>query len=337
MFEKEFKLLVVRNDKIGDFILILPALSWIKKNIPNSEITCIVSKDLHELAQNCKFIDKVIDDTNIKKLNALLCNCKFDASVSFFSTFRIGYLLKKLNIPIRIAPKTKLAQFFYNYKLKQRRSRSLKPEYEYNIDLVSMLFEILDINDIKDVDGAPYMSFNPKITEENKLKFIQEYNLDADKKIIFLHPGTGGSSKVLSIENFIKICNGLRNFDDYNFLIHCSDSEEELARELKMKVDKNVKIRVIEPKPSILNMINNINICDVFIAGSTGPLHIAGALNKKTIGFYPSKKSSTSLRWQTINSFHNRMTFSDIGQDKDSISIGNKKLILEIQKFITSV
>ena len=87
MFEKEFKLLVVRNDKIGDFILILPALSWIKKNIPNSEITCIVSKDLHELAQNCKFIDKVIDDTNIKKLNALLCNCKFDASISFFFYF----------------------------------------------------------------------------------------------------------------------------------------------------------------------------------------------------------------------------------------------------------
>ena len=28
-------ILVIRNDKIGDFILILPALSWIKKNIPN--------------------------------------------------------------------------------------------------------------------------------------------------------------------------------------------------------------------------------------------------------------------------------------------------------------
>ena len=32
-------ILVIRNDKIGDFILILPALSWIKKNIPNCTIT----------------------------------------------------------------------------------------------------------------------------------------------------------------------------------------------------------------------------------------------------------------------------------------------------------
>ncbi len=337
MLERTVKLLIVRNDKIGDFILILPALSWIKKNLPNSKVVCLVSKEIHELAENCQFVDEVVDDTKIKNLKNLLAGYEFDASISFFSTFRIGYLLKKLDIPIRIAPKTKLAQFFYNYKLKQKRSKSLKPEYEYNIDLVNVLFEALNMDDIKDVDGAPYMTFNPETIQKRKLKFIQEYNLDVNKKIIFLHPGTGGSSKGLSIESFSKICNGLRSFDDYNFLIHCSESEEDLARELKMTVDKNVRIRVIEPKPSILNMVNNISICDIFIAGSTGPLHIAGALNKKTIGFYPRKTSSTSLRWQSINSFDNRMAFSDIGKDKKNISIENKKIILEIQKFITSV
>ena len=95
------------------------------------------------------------------------------------------------------------------------------------------------------------------------------------------------------------------SFDDYNFLIHCSIEEEQIAKNLKISVDSEVTIRVIEPKRSILNMITNISICDVFIAGSTGPLHVAGALNKKTIGFYPKKKSSTSLRWETINNFEN--------------------------------
>ena len=42
MLERTVKLLIVRNDKIGDFILILPALSWIKKNLPNSKVVCIV-------------------------------------------------------------------------------------------------------------------------------------------------------------------------------------------------------------------------------------------------------------------------------------------------------
>ena len=59
-------------------------------------------------------------------------------------------------------------------------------------------------------------------------------------------------------------------------------------------------------------MINNISSCDIFIAGSTGPLHIAGALNKRTIGFYPKKKSSTSLRWETVNNFENKLSFLNV-------------------------
>ena len=74
-----------------------------------------------------------------------------------------------------------------------------------------------------------------------------------------------------------------------------------------------------------------------FIAGSTGPLHVAGALNKKTIGFYPSKRSSTSLRWQTINDFEKKLNFIDNDKMTKFISIDLNKTILEIQKFISSV
>ena len=51
---KNTDILVIRNDKIGDFILILPAISWIKKNIPQAKITCIVSKEVSPLAKHCK-------------------------------------------------------------------------------------------------------------------------------------------------------------------------------------------------------------------------------------------------------------------------------------------
>ena len=60
-------------------------------------------------------------------------------------------------------------------------------------------------------------------------------------------------------------------------------------------------------------MFSNINECDLFISGSTGPLHVAGSLNKKTVGFYPSKKSSTCLRWRTVNEESNKLSFEDSG------------------------
>jgi ADP-heptose:LPS heptosyltransferase len=95
-------------------------------------------------------------------------------------------------------------------------------------------------------------------------------------------------------------------------------------------------MRVIDAKDNISYMLNNISICDIFIAGSTGPLHIAGALNKKTIGFYPSKKSSTSLRWETINNFNNKLNFTDTNKTRKFISVDLKKTVLGIQKFISS-
>ena len=68
MTKKNQKILIIRNDKIGDFALILPAVASLKKNIPNSKIVCLVSKNVEELAQQCEFIDEVIVDKKIKDL-----------------------------------------------------------------------------------------------------------------------------------------------------------------------------------------------------------------------------------------------------------------------------
>ena len=139
-----------------------------------------------------------------------------------------------------------------------------------------------------------------------------------------------------SIETFAQICKGLRKFDDYNFIVHCSPDDDQTARDLKIISGDQLVMRVIDAKDNISYMLNNISLCDIFIAGSTGPLHIAGALNKKTIGFYPSKKSSTSLRWETINNFNNKLNFTDTNKTRKFISVDLKKTVLEIQKFISS-
>ena len=39
------KLLVIRNDKLGDFVLSFPALAMLKKSAPNLRIVALVPKD----------------------------------------------------------------------------------------------------------------------------------------------------------------------------------------------------------------------------------------------------------------------------------------------------
>ena len=58
------------------------------------------------------------------------------------------------------------------------------------------------------------------------------------------------------------------------------------------KKASNLDIHTIQPTSDLVQMFSNINKCDLFIAGSTGPLHVAATLNKKTVVFYHSKTSS---------------------------------------------
>ncbi len=334
MAQKYPVILLVRNDKMGDLILSIPAISWLRKNLPNAKLVWLVKKELRDLAMLCPHVDDVIYDDGFRSIMNKINSYQFDIALTFFSTFRIGYLLNKAKIPIRLAPKTKLAQFFYNHKIVQKRSRSQKPEYEYNTELVSELFNILQIQDIIDIDKPPYIKLDDIKNNQIKREFAKKYQIDNEKKIIFIHPGTGGSSNTLSVEDYSKICIGLRGFDDYNFIIHHSVDDERVANDLISKLPKNISITKISPTKDKIQMVKNISVCDLFISGSTGPLHIAGALNKKTVGFYPSKKSSTSLRWQTINDFDKRLDFEDMGKARGAITIELNKAILEIQKHI---
>ena len=52
-----------------------------------------------------------------------------------------------------------------------------------------------------------------------------------------------------------------------------------------------------------------LSCAQMLIAGSTGPLHIAGAMNIPTVGFYPRHRSGNALRWRTLNTQERRLNF----------------------------
>ena len=303
------KLLAVRNDKLGDLILTLPALKIIKSSVPDIEIDLLVNDKYSDIQLITDYIDNVIclNDNLIDDITSR----NYDYSISFFSTFNTGYKLWRSNIKKRYAPATKLAQVFYNKKIKQNRSTSLKPEYEYNNDLAKYFLKD-NYYRLRSPDNS-YISL--KKTDDASAK---------TKKLIFIHPFTGGSSKTLSCDDFISLCIELNKLNNCSFILHCDSSDYQKCLELE-KNASNLDIKTISPTGNLPKMFENINQCDLFIAGSTGPLHVAASLNKKTVGFYPTKTSSTLLRWDTINNGENKLSFSDVGNDDRYIKIDLSK------------
>ena len=309
------KLLIVRNDKLGDFILSLPVFALIKQYLPDVQLHAFVPKYTSELALNCKSIDQVIIDPGnsdkfseqLKVLQVIRAE-KYDAIITLYSTTRVGLFSFLAGIKYRLAPATKIAQIFYNHKLTQRRSKSLKPEYEYNLDLAIKYLSDIGIS-AKNIPKAPFLQFQDEEISKIRTDFYEKNNLDINSKLIFIHPGTGGSATNLDLEQYANLAKNLKIDSNYVFVITAGPDEIKYANKLSTLLE-NIPHIVYPSSKGLLNFAKIIQLCDLFISGSTGPLHIAGALNKLTAAFYQRRRSATPLRWQTLNTEERRLAFT---------------------------
>ncbi|NUW68998.1 glycosyltransferase family 9 protein [Vibrio coralliilyticus] len=317
------KILVVRNDKIGDFMLAWPSFAMLKASMPDCQITALVPNYTVALAELCPWIDKVLIDTTKKgskqAQSTLIEQIKaerFDASINLFSTTYNAKLVWKAKIPYRLAPATKLAQIFYNKRIKQKRSQSAKPEYEYNLDLVRAF--LTDIGQAVVEPGAPYLSFSVDDLQQQKHKLSQQLNLNVEKQWVFVHAGSGGSANNLSLQQYTQlICDMPEPFE---IILTAGPGEEQKAAELHNLLKEKSRASVVYDKnDGLVDFSCSIACADLFVAGSTGPLHIAAAIDVPTVGFFPSKRSATPLRWKPINSAGNHIAFCPpVAEDKAS-------------------
>lgn len=296
-------------------MLAWPALSLLKNQHPDSVITVLIPSYTKPIAKICPWIDNIITDdlhkgavTDALHLSRKLKQYNFDASISLYSEMRTSLALWLAHIPQRFGPATKLAQLFLNNKLKQKRSFSLKPEYEYNIDLIRHYISC-NGDTPREPSTAPYLSFDQEDTQKIKNTYLRDNHIDPESKLIFIHAGSGGSAINLSLQQYTDLAKGISQLHNAHFVLTAGPDELDIANELSRRM-KGIEHSVYHSTEGLVDFTKFIDICDLFISGSTGPLHIAAALNKNTVAFYPARRSATPLRWQTINEEDKRIYFS---------------------------
>lgn len=316
-------MLVVRNDKLGDFMLAWPSFALIKQQWPEARITALVPQYTAPMAELCPWIDALLIDQGEGAVGLAhkLRKEKFDAMLTLFSTGRVALAGCLARIPYRLAPATKLAQLCYNHRLKQRRSRSEKPEYAYNLDLArQLLVDFGRYNGLPDTasgdDYLPAEISRPLLrldaeTTSLKAQFTIQYAIDDSARLIFIHPGSGGSANNLSPQQYASLALQLKASAAMAFVITAGPGEEAVAEGVATLIQKGGGIAVTYSSGEGLTAFaRTLQLADLFISGSTGPLHIAAALDRPTAAFYPRHRSATPLRWQTTNAPEKRLSFT---------------------------
>jgi len=174
-------ILVVRTDKLGDYITALPTIYALKHYNPSNKILVCVAPLNKELALSCEFIDEVIVDTpdsSIFDLTKKLGGKHIDISITLFSNTRVAFAQFLARIPKRVAPATKIAQIFYTNRVIQRRSEVKMAEFEYNLELAKSVFPDMNLEYQK-----PLLKFDD--SKEIYDKFCKENNIT--KEVVAFH------------------------------------------------------------------------------------------------------------------------------------------------------
>lgn len=270
------RVLVTRHDKIGDFITSLPMCKVLKEQTEH-KIVMLVSKINYDLASRLDFIDEVIEYTDdVFELSKRIREKNIDVSISGYIENKLGIALIIAGVKKRIAPATKIAQIFFNDTLKQRRSEVKKTEWQYNLDLV-------------------------KHFDENLKLDFQRPLLDTKKKrenITIFHVGSGGSSDGnLSLDDYLKLAKIASEKSEVVFTFGPDDIEDK--EYIKKHLDFEANIR--DDFKSIWDLTNFISTSKIFISTSTGPMHLAGLTNTKTVSFFGANLFASAKRWSTIS------------------------------------
>jgi len=297
-------ILIVRTDRIGDVVLSLPLAAIIKKHFPECKVTFLLREYTVPLALNNPDIDEVITLREVNGNpsvieNVRLLKNKFDTCVVAYPTYPIALILFLSNIKTRVGTGYRWYSFLFNKKNFEHRKFGKYHELEYNVHLLRQL----GIDEKVTEKNVSY-KITPSVQSEDIIKEdLRSLGINFIKPIIIVHPGSGGSAVDLPISKMKEIVNILTK-EDIEIVITGSDEEMELCQSLVV----NKSILNLAGKYNLSELMALINQSDIMIANSTGPIHIAAALGKNVIGFYPKFTAASAKRWGPFTNKKNIFT-----------------------------
>lgn len=289
------KILVVRDDHIGDLICSLPVFEALKKALPDAHITLVASTYNAQIAEGNAFIDHILyypkhkHSTHGRRyvsswqqyrfLKSLRAK-SFDLAIGLRSHFsrRQGQIVYASGAPYRLGhfPQRKRYRhlaFFYN--IPALNPRSYKHEVERSLDVVRAIG--IDL-------AAPF----PKVTIDAASRLFAESQVKrlgiAGFPVIGYHISNRDAVNCWSMDNFSKLIHLLRRKypDACHIITHAPDDR---SKALGLAASGGARCHAIGT-----NTIKEVGAlqqkCQLFVTVDGAPNHLSAALGIPTLTLF---------------------------------------------------
>jgi heptosyltransferase III len=285
------KVLIVRQDRLGDLILTLPLATWLKKHKPELIVDMLVPQYSAPIAEACPDIDTVHHlPANLKEANAyaemlnILRASGYDLCIVPNTKSIIAKLIYDAHIPYRVGQGLRWHGWRYNLPVFQKRKMPVMHELDYNFQLLNRWLPSPSQQEVQ---------FNIQVSDTAVQKVKQLLASHSIKDYSIIHPGSGGSAIDISPELLGKLAASGTLSD--KVIVTGSANEAHLAEQLVEA--SGHKVLNLCGALSLHELMALIQHCTIFIGNSTGPLHIARALGRPVLGFYSTFPACHPMRW----------------------------------------
>ncbi len=304
------KILVVRQDRLGDALSAVPLLKALKTARPEAHITFMVTKPLAELFFGQPYLDEVITWSNgLWPLIKTLRRGRYDVLLMLHPSKLLAWaalfagIKQKAGLGFR--PYYVLTGFKHSHRARRsgfdtacgnsalsgahRNDEQVIHETEYNFSVARTLFELPEEIEPPKI----YLSENEKAEGRNILLSMNVHNP------IAILPANRGSSANWPPERWGELVKKIVEAKQ-QVMILGGPGEEEILKKVKGDAD----VPIAGPELTLRRLAAILANCRQVAGSSTGTLHLAAAAGAKTVGLFCPAPASRPERWRPLGDGH---------------------------------
>ncbi len=267
------KVLVIRNDRFGEFLLNLPAIRAVKESYPGVQLSLAVAPMVEPIAGALPYVDQVLllapgrmGVTGMIRFALDLRRKKFDAAIVLNPTAEAHQAVFWAGIPLRVGYSRKYHRLL-THTLKDVKGLGRTHEVLNNLELAALLG--CSTSDFS-------LRFNvPDIVEREALK---TWGLERVKPYVVVHPWTSDPVKQWPQERFERLIAVLSG--DMSKQVVILGRPEAWHQKLSLP---SVNVLDLSGKTTLLESAAVLKHAQVLVSCDSGPVHLAASVGTKCI------------------------------------------------------
>lgn len=291
------KILLIRLRRIGDIVMTTPAITAVRRALPESSLTYIVEEPFRRLVEGNPDLDEVLvlpphqGFFSFLGFVRRLRSTRYDLAVDFHGGPRASRIAWLSRARFKAGYALKHKAFIYDFRVPRSRKHVPVHSVENHLNLVRAA-------GIAVKEPAPPLSLPPARKEERERVegFWSDYGLAGNRAVV-LHVGAGNEFRDWGADNLTALAERLAGNRGVRVVLVGASQDTSRAEDIRNMGP--AEILSLAGKTNLIELREVIARASLFIGPDSGPMHIAATTKTPIVALFGPTLPAHFAPWKT--------------------------------------